>query len=141
MGYDLVVDAHGIQTNGEHVDDIDHLWLGQPFEMWYTVENVGDEPAPDHYDFLSITDNALGVEYEDWAPREGFAEQTVERTFNVPIPLAAGIHWVFVTVDAGQGTTPASARVVVVATDEAERMRLLRELRGNGSEPDTGVVT
>jgi hypothetical protein len=135
MGYDLVVDAASIRTNGDHVDDIDHLWLGQALEIGYTVENVGDEPAPEHYDFLSITDNGLTVEYEDWAQREAFSEHSVERSFGVPIPLASGIHWVFVTVDAGQGTSTASARVVVVAADESERMALLEELRGAQAPP------
>jgi hypothetical protein len=137
MGYDLVVDAHSIQTNGDHVDDIDHLWLGQPLEVSYTVENAGDQPAPDHFDFLSITDNSLTVEYEDWAQRDSFDDQSVERTFTVPVPLAAGIHWVFVTVDAGQGTSTASARVVLVASDEAERIALLEELRGANLPPGT----
>jgi hypothetical protein len=135
MGYVLVVDAASIRTNGDHVDDIDHLWLGQPLEISYTVENTGDEPAPEHYDFLSITDNALTVEYEDWAQREAFSDRSAARAFSVPIPLASGIHWVFVTVDAGQGTSTASARVVVVAGDEAERIALLEELRGADAPP------
>jgi hypothetical protein len=125
MGYDLVVDARSIQTNGDHVDDIDHLWLGQPLEIWYTVDNVGDEPAPAHVDFLSITDNALTVEYEDWAQRDAFDDATIVCSFTVPIPLAPGIHWVFVTADAGRDSSTASARVVVVASDEAERIALL----------------
>jgi hypothetical protein len=135
MAYDLVVDVAGIRTNGDHVDDIDHLWLGQPLEIGYTVENTGDEPAPDHFDWLSITDNALKVEYEDFAQREAFSDRAIGRIFEVPIPLAAGIHWVFVTVDAGRGTSTASARVVVVAGDEAERMALLEELRGANLPP------
>ena len=135
MGYDLVVDARSIQTSGDHVDDIDHLWFGQPLEIWYTVENNGDEAAPAHVDFLSITDNALTVEYEDWAQRDAFDDGSVVRSFSVPIPLAAGIHWVFVTVDAGRDMSTASARVVVVAADEAERIALLEELRGADLPP------
>ena len=136
MGYQLAVDAASIITNGDHVDDIDHLVVGQALEVWYTVENTGDEVAPDHYDFLSITDNALTVEYEDWAQREAFTNRSVQRAFTVPIPLAAGIHWVFVTVDAGQGSSTASARVVVVAGDDAERTALLAELRGADLPPN-----
>jgi hypothetical protein len=138
MGYDLVVDTTSIQTNGTRIDDIDFLWAGQTLEVSYRVDNQGNEAAPEHYDFLSITDNALTVEYEDWAKRDPFdGGDSIDRTFTVGVPLAAGIHWVFVTADAGPGTSaPASARVVVVATDEAERLALMEELRGaNGMNP------
>ena len=72
MGYELAFEARHIETNGDHVDDVDHLAAGVPLTIYYTVENGGDEAVPDHYDFLSVTDNALTVEYEDWAQREGF---------------------------------------------------------------------
>jgi hypothetical protein len=135
MGYDLVIDAATIQTNGDHVDDIDHLTPGTSLEIRYTVHNVGDAPADAHYDFLSISDNQFNVEYEDWAAREAFSDGPVHRSFNVRLPLASGIHWVFVTADAGRDRPPATARVVVVATDEAERMVLLEELRGAPTPP------
>jgi hypothetical protein len=129
MGYELAFEARHIETNGEHVDDVDHLAAGAALTVFYTVENAGDEAVPDHYDFLSVTDNALTVEYEDWAQRDTF-ELCAERAFAVPIVLAPGIHWVFVTVDGG-GTTPkVAARVVIVAADDTERSRLLEELSG-----------
>ncbi len=128
MAHEVIFEAKHIETNGHHVDDVDHLWVGAALTVSYTVENSGDDPVPDHYDFLSVTDNALTVEYEDWAPRDAFT-LSATHSFSVPIALAAGIHWVFVTVD-GSGTARVAARLVVVANDEAERQRLLRELRG-----------
>lgn len=130
MAYALAFEGQHIQTSGDHVDDVDHLWLGQELDVRYTVENTGDESVPNHYDFLSITDNALIVEYEDWALRDGF-DRACDHSFSVPTEaLPSGIHWVFVTVDA-RGTSPTvAARMVVVARDDADRMRLLDELQG-----------
>jgi hypothetical protein len=129
MAYELAFggrDGRDIQTNGDHFDDVDHLWLGQPLDVWYTVANTGDESVPDHYDFLSITDNDFAVEYEDWATRGTFDVES-ERSFSVPVSLPAGIHWVFVTIDAGRDAPAVAARMVVIASDEADRMRLLEE--------------
>jgi hypothetical protein len=134
MGYELAfgqLEGRDIVTSGHRFDDVDQLWLGEPLDVRYTVANTGDESAPDHYDFLSITDNDFTVEYEDWASRAGFDVES-ERSFSVPVSLPAGIHWVFVTIDAGRDAPTVAARMVVVASDDTDRMRLLEEARRAG---------
>jgi hypothetical protein len=132
MVYELAFgprDGHEIETSGDRFDDADHLWLGQQLDVKYTVANMGDESVPDHCDILEITDNNLIIEYRESASRGAFDVES-ERSFSVPVHLPTGIHWVFVTIDAGRDAPTVAARMVVVASDEADRMRLLAEARG-----------
>jgi hypothetical protein len=130
MGYELAFEARHIGTNGDHVDDVDHLATGASLVVYYTVDNVGDEAVPARYDFLSITDNGLQVEYEDYAERDGF-ELAADQAFDVPMALSPGVHWVFVTVDWRGNAPKLAARVVIVAGDEVERARYLEQLSGS----------